>query len=178
MSATDLLANYQEFRTRRFLRNEARTGAWLPGWRTRSRRRALVLALAALFAAMVAVGAVCVGNMRIGPLLWMVPVLLFLPTWTVLQVVSSRQSDAPRNALDEYEVAERDAARSIGLTVTQSVAIIPAFALVIGASLESLSVGFGYACGLWTITALLIGGCSPAMILAWNRPDPEPEAAL
>ncbi|WP_067660694.1 hypothetical protein [Nocardia harenae] len=175
MSATDLLATYQEFRTRRFLRNEARTGAWLPGWRTRSRRRALVLALAALFTAMIAVGAVCVVNMELGPLLWIPPVLLFLPTWTVLQVVSSRQSDAPRNALDEYEIAERDAARSIGLTITQSVAIIPVFALVAAAAMERLSIGFGYACGLWMITALLIGGCSPAMILAWNRRDIEPE---
>lgn len=176
MSATDLLANYQEYRTRRFLRNEARTGAWLPGWRTRSRRRALVLALAALFAAMIAVGALCAVDMRIGPLLWMGPVLLFLPTWTVLQVVSSRQGDAPRQALDEYEIAERDAARSIGLTITQSVAIIPVAVLIIAASAEKLSPELGYACGLWGITALLIGGCSPAMILAWNRPDPEVES--
>ncbi|MFC8042125.1 hypothetical protein [Nocardia sp. NPDC057353] len=177
MSATDLLANYQEYRTRRFLRNEARTGAWLPGWRTRARRRALVLALAAIFAAMIAVGAVCAVNMEIGPLLWIPPVLLFLPTWTALQVVPSRQGDAPRLALDEYEIAERDAARSIGLTITQSVAVIPAFVLVAAASIEKLSAGLGYACGLWLVTALMIGGCSPAMILAWNRPDPEPEVA-
>jgi hypothetical protein len=26
-----------------------------------------------------------------------------------------------------------------------------------------------------TLTTLLIGGCTPGMILGWTRPDPEPE---
>ncbi|MBF6068615.1 hypothetical protein IU443_11880 [Nocardia farcinica] len=177
MSATNLLENYQAYRTRRFLQNEAITGRWLPGWRTRTRRRALVIALAVEFAALIAIGAICLASMTIGPLLWLVACVLFLPTWTILQVVSSRQSDAPRDALDEREIAERDSARSIGLTITQTLAMLPAFVLIVASSLNETNPGFGYACGLWIVTALLIGGCSPAMILAWNRPDPDPEDA-
>jgi hypothetical protein len=30
---------------------------------------------------------------------------------------------------------------------------------------------------LMVLTVLMIGGCSPAMILAWVRPDPDPEDA-
>jgi hypothetical protein len=32
-----------------------------------------------------------------------------------------------------------------------------------------------YAGGLMTITVLLVGGCTPAMVLGWSRTDPEPE---
>ncbi|WP_267469842.1 hypothetical protein [Nocardia amamiensis] len=32
-----------------------------------------------------------------------------------------------------------------------------------------------YAGGVMLLTALLVGGCTPAMILAWTRPDAEPE---
>lgn len=175
MSASNLLENYQEYRTRRFLRNEAVTGNWLPGWRTRARRRVLVSALAGIFAAMIAIGVVCLWSMLVGPLLWVTAAVLFLPTWTILQVVSSRQSDAPRAALDEREIAERDSARSIGLTITQSLTLLPTFALVFASAGDAVSGSVVYACGLWIITALMIGGCSPAMILAWSRPDPEPD---
>jgi hypothetical protein len=30
-----------------------------------------------------------------------------------------------------------------------------------------------YAGGLMALTVLLIGGCAPAMILGWTRPDPD-----
>ena len=30
-----------------------------------------------------------------------------------------------------------------------------------------------YAGGLMAMTVLLIGGCTPAMILGWIRPDPD-----
>ncbi len=32
-----------------------------------------------------------------------------------------------------------------------------------------------YSAGLFVLTTLIAGACSPAMILAWTRPDPEPD---
>ena len=52
--------------------------------------------------------------------------LLFFPLWTMLQIVSGRQGDAPRDALDEWEIQQRNSARSIGLTVTQLLTLVPA----------------------------------------------------
>ncbi|QNG17713.1 hypothetical protein G4H71_05830 [Rhodococcus triatomae] len=174
---TSLLGRYQQHRTRQFLKQEDQFRTWLPGWRTQARRRVLVVVLAATFAFVFAVGVVCLFDMIVGPLLWLVAVAIFLPTWTILQIVSGRQSDAPRDALDEWEIQQRNSARSIGLTVTQVLTIFPAIFLVASAAFESSGRASTYAGGLWVLTTLIIGGCTPAMILAWTRPDPEPEDA-
>ncbi len=173
----DILDRYQDFRTRRFLKNEEQFQNWLPTWRTRKRRRALVATLGVTFAIMVAVAGVCLVDIR-GALLWLPATVVFLVTWTTLQVVSGRHSDAPRDALDEWELRQRDSARSIGLTVTQCLVLLPAMGLIIaGASGGAISFP-AYAAGLFVTTAMLIGACTPALILAWNRRDPEPDNYL
>lgn len=65
-------------------------------------------------------------------------------------------------------------ARSIGLTVTQVLASNPALYLISGTWIGDNS-NVPYAAGLLVLTALIIGGCLPAMILGWTQPDPEPE---
>ncbi|WP_337110465.1 hypothetical protein [Prescottella equi] len=177
MADPGLLERYQDFRTRRFLKNEDQFKHWLPGWRTRARRRILVVTLAVILGCMLAVGAVCLTNMRVGPLLWLPACLAFMAVWTTLQIVSGRQGDAPRHALDEWEVQQRDSARSIGLTVTQALTFVPAMFLIVAGSLD-LDIdrsNLTYSAGLFVLTTLIAGACSPAMILAWTRPDPEPD---
>ncbi|MGF0308717.1 MULTISPECIES: hypothetical protein [Nocardiaceae] len=170
---SDILTRYQERRTRRFLENDAKTRHWLPNWRTQKRRRILaVLLLASLLTLLV----IAVWSLfsRWAPIAWIPATVMFLVAWTMLQTVSRRHSDAPVGALDEWEVQQRNEARSIGLTVTQALvmmAILPVIVLSGGYDNENLS----YAAGLWTLVALLAGGCSPAIILAWITPDPEPE---
>ncbi|WP_305094077.1 hypothetical protein [Prescottella sp. R16] len=175
MPDTTVLERYQNFRTRRFLRNEERYRHWLPRWRTRRRRRLLVVVLAVILTCMAAVGGVCLVDMTAGALLWVPAVAVFLVTWTTLQIVSGRQGDAPRDALDEWELQQRDSARSIGLTVTQVLTFLPAAVLVVTGSRVGAVVDtrFLYAAGLFVLTTLIVGACTPAMILAWTRPDPE-----
>lgn len=180
MPDTGMLARYQNFRTRRFLRTEEQFRRWLPSWRSRRRRRILVATLAVIFVLMFVVGLVCLTNMRIGPPLWLPAGVLFMVVWTILQIVSGRQGDAPRDALDEWEIAQRDSARSIGLTVTQFLAFLPATFLVVAgtADLAIERSNLAYAAGILVLTALIVGGCTPAMILAWTRPDPDPDDPL
>lgn len=171
MSGTTLVDRYEEYRTRRFLRHEAQTSTWLPRWRTRSRRRALVVTLAVVFAGMfaTAIGTYFSDLVAIG---WIALLVLFLPVWTSLQIVSSRQSDAPRYALDEREITERNGARSIGLTVLQWLMLLPIFALTWGATVDGIDHrALAYAGGGTALATLLFGGCLPAMILAWTTPD-------
>jgi hypothetical protein len=90
--------------------------------------------------------------------------------------VSGRRGDAPQGALDEYEIAQRDSARSIGLIATQYLMLVPIFYLIFGAVLTAgTDENMAYAGGLMAVTMLLVGGCTPAMILGWTRPDPLPE---
>ncbi|WP_099023356.1 hypothetical protein [Mycolicibacterium palauense] len=171
-----VIDRYQDFRTARFLRHERIWSSALPRWRTRSRRRALVVTLGLTFAFMAAVAVLCATGHRGAALLWLPACVVFFPAWSVLQIVSARRGDAPRGALDEYEIAQRDSARSVGLTLTQNLLLIPVFYLVLGST-----YGWGdgadvaYAGALMMLTAMLVGGCAPAMILAWVTPDPDPE---
>src|SRR6478752_752820 len=55
----NILDRYQDYRTRRFLKNERRHAHSLPGWRSQARRRMLVVGLAVTFAFMLVVGILC-----------------------------------------------------------------------------------------------------------------------
>ncbi|HEX9831475.1 MAG TPA: hypothetical protein VGA66_00055 [Mycobacterium sp.] len=169
-----LIDRYQNFRTRRFLKHERTYAHALPRWRTQRRRRALVVALAVTFAFMAVVSVMCAFGIRWAPLLWLPACVLFYPVWIVLQIVSGRQGDAPQAALDEYEVQQRNSARSIGLTITQYLMLLPIFYLIVGSVITGgTDVDMAYAGGLMATTVLVIGGCAPAMILGWIRPNPE-----
>ncbi|MCV7284542.1 hypothetical protein H7J87_04295 [Mycolicibacterium wolinskyi] len=171
-----LLDRYQDYRTRRFLKHERTYANSLPGWRNKRRRRILVGWLAATFAFMFAVAVLCAFGVKWAPLLWLPACLAFFPGWTALQIVSGRRGDAPQAALDEYEIAQRNSARSIGLTVTQNLMLIPIAYLIFGAVITGgADVDMAYAGGLMALTVLLVGGCTPAMILGWTRTDPDLE---
>jgi hypothetical protein len=174
----NLIDKYQDYRTRRFLKHERTWAKALPGWRTQARRRALVVGLALTFMYMFAVSVVCAIGVDWAPLLWLPACLIFFPLWITLQVVSGRQGDAPSATLDEFEIQQRNSARSIGLTVTQNLMMVPICYLIFGAVLtDGTDTAMAYAGGLMALTMLLTGGCTPAMILGWSRPDPEPETA-
>lgn len=171
-----VLDRYQDFRTRRFLKHERTYANSLPGWRNRRRRRMLVVGLAVTFAFMAVIAVMCAFGLWWAPLLWLPACALFFPMWVVLQIVSGRRGDAPEGALDEYEIAQRNSARSIGLTVTQNLMLLPIGYLIFGSVLtDGADTDMAYAGGLMALTVLLIGGCLPAMILGWTRVDAERE---
>jgi hypothetical protein len=169
-----LIDRYQDHRTRRFLKHQNTYANSLPGWRTQGRRRLLVGVLASALALMVLTSVMCALGFRQAALLWLPACAVFFPVWIVLQIVLGRQSDAPTATLDEYEVAQRNSARSIGLTVVQSLMLVPIFFLIIvstnltDADAETIR-DLTYAGALMALAALMIGSCLPAMILGWTR---------
>lgn len=168
----NLLDRYQDYRIRRFLKSERTYAQWLPSWRPQRRRRMLVVGLAVTFAFMAVVGVVCAFGVPWAPLLWLPALALYFPMWIVLQIVSGRRGDAPEGALDEYEIAQRNNARSIGLTATQYLMLLPIFYLIFGAVItKGTDTAMAYAGGLMATTVLTFGGCLPAMILGWTRTD-------
>ena len=174
MPEATLIDRYQTYRARRFLKSERTYANSLPGWRPQRRRRVLVVGLGLTFAYMAGVSLACAFGIDWAPLLWLPACLFFFPLWITLQIVSGRQSDAPDATLDEYELAQRNSARSIGLTITQYLMLLPVFYLIFGAVItDGTDTAMAYAGGLMVMTVLLIGGCAPAMILGWTRPDPD-----
>ncbi len=179
IAVTDLsfLDRYQAYRTRRFLDQQRRHRALLPRLRTRRARRTLVVGLGLLYAAMTAIAVLTYWDYTAAYFAWLGATVALLLLWPALQIVSGRPGDAPRDALDEYELALRNSARSIGLTITQVAVFIPAAVLIFISSGGGGSSQLAYMGGLLVVTALLIGGTSPTLILAWSRPDPEPDDA-
>lgn len=173
----NMITRYQNYRTRRFRENERQWSTLLPSWRSRSRRRKLVVALAVDYVFMFVVAVLCHFDVAGAPLLWLPACLLLFPIWIAIQIVSGRHGDAPAAALDEWEAEQRDAARSIGFTVTQNLVILAVSYTVVTAvvALPDGNPAWHYASGLFMLTALLIGITTPAMILAWNRPDADAE---
>ena len=104
----------------------------LGGWRNQRRRRTLVVGLGVTFVFMFAVAILCAFGLWWAPLLWLPACAAFFPMWIALQIVSGRRGDAPEAALDEYEIQQRNSARSIGLTVTQNLMLIPIGYLIFG----------------------------------------------
>lgn len=175
MSAESLIDRYEAYRTRRFLKNEELTSRWLPGWRNQHRRRILAGTVVALLALMFAISIASYFTMA-AALVWLPVVIAFLPAWTCLQIVSGRQSDAPRHALDEREIAERNSARSIGLSVAQGLLMLPIFALLWTVPFDSIDHrAVSYSAGGFALASILFSGCLPAVLLAWTRPDDDPE---
>ncbi|MGE2734864.1 hypothetical protein [Mycolicibacterium vaccae] len=174
-NASNVIDRYQRYRTRRFLKNEQRYAKSLPGWRTQRRRQMLVVGLALTFAVMAVISVICAFGHRGAAVVWLPATVVFIVLWLMLQIVSGRQGDAPLATLDELELAQRNSARSIGLSVTQNLMLLPILYLIIGSVNTDFDDGnIAYAGGLMAITVLLIGGCLPAMILGWTRPDPDP----
>jgi hypothetical protein len=170
----NLIDRYQDYRTRRFLKHERTYANSLSAWRTQSRRRILVVALAITFGCLFVVSVLSAVNMRWAPLAWLGACIVFLPLWTMLQIVSGRQGDAPEAALDEYEVQQRNSARSIGLTITQYLMLVPiGYLLVASIYLQDTDADVAYTGALMSLAVLVFGGCAPAMILGWTRPDPD-----
>lgn len=169
-----VLDRYQAFRTRRYLQNEARYAHYLPGWRTRSRRRLLVWILVASLVALAASSIFILVGPEWAPLTWLPGAILMSVSWTTLQIVTGRRSDAPAGALDEWDLERRNAARSIGFAITQGAVTVPALALVWATTFTDdprLALGGGFI----ILSGLLVGICSPGIILAWTAPVDEPD---
>ncbi|MEG8177625.1 hypothetical protein GZH49_03640 [Nocardia terpenica] len=172
-----LLDRYQEYRVRRWQEREQKTAGMLPGWRTRTRRRRLVIVVAAAIITMFVIGLLCVFDLRWLPLALIPVALAFIPAWGILRITLDSHDNAPDQALDEMEIEQRNTARSMGLGVTQGLTIIPVFYLILVGAFFPDTDAFrtAYSGGVMALATLLAGGCTPGMILAWTRPDPDPE---
>ncbi|TLF82558.1 hypothetical protein [Nocardia cyriacigeorgica] len=176
-ATTGLLDRYQEYRVRRWLVQEERTAGMLPGWRTQRRRRMLVVVVTATLIVLAVAGLLCAFGLTWAALLTLPAAVVFMISWVMLRIASNRQDHAPEEVLDELEIAERNKAHSAGLSLTQMLTLPPLMFLIFSGAIVPEADAFrtAYAGGVMMLAALLAGGCAPAMILGWNRPDPEPE---
>ncbi|WP_194825809.1 hypothetical protein [Nocardia sp. XZ_19_231] len=171
-----LIDRYQNYRVRRWLAHEQQTAGMLKNWRPQRRRRILVVVVTIALLGLAVAGVIHALDLSGARVVALVSALLFLPSWTMLRIASGGQDYAPDQMLDELEIAERNKARSAGLALTQALTMPPLAYLIFGSTFAPEADNIAYAGGLMMLATIMAGGCAPAMILGWTRPDPEPES--
>lgn len=169
---SNIFSRYQQARTTIFLDNDRNMAHWFPSLRARTRRRKFVIfLLIVLTASAVLALADPILDGAIGA--WAICYIVFTFAAILLGIVSPREAEAPADALDELEIQKRNEARSIGLTVTRTLGTAAAAYLLLGSAFGTTNLGISGAALM--LTALSAGGSTPAMLLAWSSPDPDPE---
>lgn len=164
---------------RRQHRFAERTAHRLPGWRTRARRRAVVRAsVAALALMLVGVAIAATGLENRGTaiaftIVWLGGTVGVVAGWFILRVLTSNVADTPQDYLDEREALQRATVRSTALSFTLWAGLVPTFLLVFGSQAGEPS-SIAYPAGLLMATVIIGGGFLPAVLLAWDAPDPDP----
>ncbi|QII07556.1 hypothetical protein BH93_21220 [Rhodococcoides fascians A25f] len=169
---SNIFSRYQGARTKAFLENDADLVHRLPALRPRKRRRAFVVTMLVLLA-MASVFALLDPVLDWAIALWAIFYIAFSFGAIALGIVSDRRAEAPDGALDEFEIQRRNEVRSTGLRVTQWLGTVAAGYLFIGSVFVSTNLGISG--GALILIALLAGNTTPAMLLAWTTPDPDPE---
>jgi hypothetical protein len=168
---------YEQWQVRRHEKFLRRYGHRFRGLRNRRSARRLIVALGT--------AVVCVIASAIGTFFTMwaaLPfvVLIFIalvPLVYVLRAVTQNVSDAPASALDELELASRNAARSIAYTALWVLMFIPYLVLIILSGGGDNSVGGQVIYGSALLLIVLVAGatCIPVCLVGWWLPDPDPE---
>jgi fatty acid desaturase len=166
--------NWQVRRHEKFLR---RYGHRLPRLRNRRSARRLVIALA-VTVALVFASAIATFFTAWAALPFLVIILgAMLPLIYILRTVTLNVSDAPASALDEFELASRNAARSIAYTALWISMFIPYIVLLILAGGGDHTVDGQVIQGSAVLLIVLVAGatCIPTCLIGWWLPDPDPE---
>ena len=166
------LAAYWEHQLDKLDEREQRRARKLPGWRTRKRRRTLVLVVAAADAGLI----VAAGVFKTTPpwvffLLWLGAFAAGSTGFALLRILTGRISGGFSRLLDEREREWRHRITFVGYQVL--------VALMIVAMLYAMAVadlpGGGWR-GATMLSALLVTGSTiPSIVLGWSLPDDDPE---
>ncbi|WP_299575077.1 hypothetical protein [uncultured Williamsia sp.] len=167
---------YEAWRVRYYEKTQAKNAHRLVGMR--NRRGARILAAGVLFSLVLLLIASAM-SFVLQPwfflpfVLGLAGVLTFLK---LLGIVTGNIAEAPVASLDELQLAKRNSARSIGYLAVFSLMFIPYLVLIfVGSAADSVSGDTVYGFGILLITFLLIGTCTPTLLLAWWTEDPDPE---
>ncbi|GAA1899570.1 hypothetical protein [Williamsia serinedens] len=167
---------YEGWRVRLYEKNQAKNAHRLVGMRNRRGARILACGVLASLAVLVVASVMSFVThvwFFIPFVVGLIGVFVFLK---LLGIVTGNIAEAPVASLDELQLAKRNSARSIGYLAVFSLMFIPYLALVlVGSSVESVSGHTVYGFGVLLITLMLVGTCSPTLLLAWWTEDPDPE---
>lgn len=170
-AAPNWVLRYGQWRVRRFEQRVEQTRNYLPGLRNRRSRRLLVVVLMVLLAIGIAGSVAAFWSIRPAAIPFTLGVLGAVIVLTVLRIITGSVADAPAEALDEYQLAQRNAARSLAYLV-----LIPAFCVIYAVAMvlamRDWVAGPTVGALAWLLISLLLAAtCLPDIVLTWWLPD-------
>jgi len=168
---------YEAMREAQHDRFVRRWGNRFPRLRNRRAARRLVVAL---LVTIMLVLAAAIGTFfaRWAVVAFMVVLLaVFLPLVVILRAITLNVNDAPASSLDEFQLAGRNAARSIAFSALWASMFIPYILLMAVSHGGNSSVSGEVIYGSAVLLIVLVCGatCIPVCLAGWWLQDPDPE---
>lgn len=169
------LLRYGDRRARAYARRKDRTRHLFPRLRTQRARRTLVCLLAVALTVAVAAAVATFWNRTAATIPFTVAVLATAALLTTIRVTTDAVADAPADGLDEIQLAQRNAARS--LTYTLIVPIVLAFylAAIWLSTREEVAGATVGALAMVLVAVVLATICLPDVLLTWWLVDDDEE---
>lgn len=167
---------YETMRTAQHDRFQQRWENRFPRLRNRRAARKLVVALAITLGATLA-AAIGTFFTHWSVLVFLVLVAVLLSIVWILRAITLNVNDAPAASLDEFQLAGRNAARSIAYTALWASMFIPYILLLAVSRGGNSSVSGEVIYGSAVLLIVLVTGatCIPAGLAGWWLQDPDPE---
>lgn len=167
------LLRYGQWRARRYHLHLARSRTLLPRLRTRRARRAMVALLVTLLLAAIGISIAAFWIMPTVSIPFIVTILGAVGLVILIRISTGGVADAPADALDEIQLAQRNAARSLTYVLLVPV-ILAIYFVAIGIGTRDQVAGSTVsALALTLISTLFAATCLPDILLTWWLPDDE-----
>lgn len=172
-STPNWLLRYSDRRARTYERRAARYEGMFPRLRSRRARRVLVLLLALALALAVGSSIYAFWQMSYASIPFVIGVLGSLLFLSLLRVSNGAVADAPAQALDEIQLAQRNAVRSLAYVLLLPI-VVAVYFVAITLGMREQVAGDTVAALAWLlITSVLAVTCLPDILLSWWMPDDE-----
>lgn len=177
VSPPQVWRRYDCWRARRHDAFVRKHGHRLPNWHNRRGARRAVAALC-ISLAYIGVSAVLAFFTWWFAVPFAIGLIGCIASQYAVRIVSGSVADTPAAALDELQLAQRNAARSMSFGILVALMFIPYFILVTlsGRYSDGVPPQFVYGTAITLITLLLIGTMIPTILTAWWTHDPDDDA--
>ncbi|WP_158881769.1 hypothetical protein [Amycolatopsis anabasis] len=155
----------------RMERAEAKRARMLPGWRTRRRRRSLVLLMLVGIAPMLVAAAIMAEEtIWIFFALWFTGFILWMIGFALLRILTGKMSSAFSVLLDEREREMRHRVTHLSFQV---LVYLMAFAMLYTLAIAN-QADAAFRGALMMAVLLMLGSSGPTIVLGWTLPDDDP----
>ncbi|MGB3699041.1 MAG: hypothetical protein WBA05_16560 [Gordonia sp. (in: high G+C Gram-positive bacteria)] len=147
----------------------------LPGMRNRRGRRTLAATVVISLDVVLIAAVISFWSIGWASIPLAAGLVVSLTALMMLRIVTGSVGGAPADALDEIQLAQRNAARAICYNLVIPMMLV-VYAILIGLSMRETVSGDSLVAAAWLLIALVYSAsCLPDVLISWWMADPEPD---